>query len=65
VGSSGEATRFGYFVVQAKAGNGSHDGGFSGVLENLGTGEKQVFQSSDGLVRLLEEWSRQRLPQRT
>ena len=64
MGSSGDSTRFGYFVVQAQAGNGSQSGGISGVLENLGTGEKQAFEGSAGLARLLEQWSRQGIPLR-
>ena len=49
--------RFGYFVVQVRTGvvvDGAH---LTGMLENLGTGEKQAFQGSVGLARLLEEWS--------
>lgn len=64
VGSSGDSTRFGYFVVQARAGNGTEGLGVSGILENLGTGEKQAFQSGEGLARLLEQWSRQGIPTR-
>ena len=49
--------RFGYFVVQTQV---VHDGAgvaLSGVLEDLGTGEKRAFSGGDGLARLLAEWA--------
>ena len=58
---SGSA-RFGYFVVHVRTSvvvDGAH---LTGMIENLGTGEKQAFQGSIGLARLLEEWSTRATP---
>jgi hypothetical protein len=49
--------QYGYFVVQAKACRGPGGLAVTGVLENLGTGEKATFESSEALGRLLEAWS--------
>ena len=49
--------RYGYFVVQTQA---VHEGAavrLSGVLEDLGTGEKHPFSDGDGLARLVTEWA--------
>jgi hypothetical protein len=48
--------KFGYFVLQAQAVEGRGTVELSGVLENLGTGEKHVFASGDELNRLLRDW---------
>ena len=48
--------RFGYFVVQAQAARVAGAFQVSGVLENLGTGEKQVFHGCAALARLMDEW---------
>lgn len=56
--SFGGSPRFGYFVLQAQVA-GDHGGiALTGVLENLATGEKQVFTGSDALALLLEDWGR-------
>lgn len=48
--------RFGYFVVQAQAPSAAGSGEVSGVLENLGTGQKTAFGSTEELGRLLRDW---------
>jgi hypothetical protein len=50
---------YGYFVLQARASRGPDGIELTGVLENLGTGEKQHFEGWDALARMIEEWSRQ------
>lgn len=50
--------RFGYFVIQVRMGVAVEESHLTGMLENLGTGEKQAFQGSEGLARLLEEWGK-------
>jgi hypothetical protein len=54
--------RFGYFVVQVRAGLAVEESHLTGMLENLGTGERQAFQGSEGLARLLEEWGKRAIP---
>lgn len=48
--------RYGYFVVQVRAERGSDGLEVSGVLENLGSGEKQNFRGAAALAALLESW---------
>ena len=50
---------YGYFVLQARAIRGPGGIELSGVLENLGTGEKLPFEGHDGLARMIEDWGRQ------
>jgi hypothetical protein len=52
------AVQYGYFVLQARATRGDQGVELAGVLENLGTGEKQAFEGCDALARLIEEWGR-------
>ncbi len=47
------AARYGYFVLQTR----SDRGGVSGVLENLTTGEKRRFESSEELTALVRGWA--------
>lgn len=49
---------YGYFVLQARAIRGTDGIELGGVLENLGTGEKQSFDGCDALARLIEAWGR-------
>ena len=50
--------QYGYFAVQAKV-TLARDGVLvTGVLENLGTGEKHPFAGRDGLAALIDNWSR-------
>lgn len=49
---------YGYFVLQARATRGPEGIELTGVLENLGTGEKQPFEGRDALARMIEEWGR-------
>lgn len=57
--ASGEAGRFGYFMLQARA-----DAGWSGnptvrgVIENLATGERWPFESAEEAAARLVSWSR-------
>ena len=51
--------RYGYFVLQARATRGQEGIELTGVLENLGTGEKQHFEGRDELARMIEDWGRQ------
>ena len=52
-----DADRFGYFMLR------THSARLEGrlvvqtVLENLGTGEKRAFDSSEELGRFLDEWA--------
>jgi hypothetical protein len=46
------AARYGYFVLQAR----SDPEGVTGVLENLITGEKRRFQSSEELAAFVRRW---------
>ena len=48
--------RYGYFVVQARVTRMSKGHALSGVLEDLGTGEKLPFEGGEGLARLVEAW---------
>ncbi len=47
------AARYGYFVLQTR----SDRGGVSGVLENLTTGEKRRFESSEELTAFVRGWA--------
>jgi hypothetical protein len=47
---------YGYFVIQARAAHGPAGMVLTGVLENLGTGEKRFFEGSEALARLIHEW---------
>lgn len=51
------AIHFGYFVVQMRATQDTTGVEVTGVLEDLGTGEKRTFSSGDGLARLVSEWA--------
>lgn len=51
------AVRFGYFVVQTRAARDGARVDLSGVLEDLGTGEKRAFEGGDALARLMSEWA--------
>ncbi len=46
--------RYGYFVLQTR----SDRGGVSGVLENLTTGEKRRFESSEELTAFVRGWAK-------
>ena len=48
--------QYGYFVLQAKAARSADGLELTGILENLGTGEKRSFVGGDALGRLLESW---------
>jgi hypothetical protein len=50
---------YGYFVLQARATRGPEGIELTGVLENLGTGEKQPFEGRDQLAQMIEQWGRQ------
>lgn len=50
------AAKYGYFVLQAR----SDPEGVTGVLENLSTGEKRRFQSSEELLTFLRRWAERR-----
>jgi len=50
--------RYGYFVVQARVTRMSKGHALSGVLEDLGTGEKLPFEGGEGLARLVEAWGK-------
>ena len=52
-GPADPAARYGYFVLQTRADR----GGVSGVLENLTTGEKRRFESSQELMALVHRWA--------
>ena len=56
--ATGTLVKFGYFVLQARAVDDRGALELSGVLENLGTGEKQAFASGDELTRLLTNWGK-------
>lgn len=47
---------YGYFVLQIRATRGADGLELSGVLENLGTGEKWPFEGTEEMARLIEEW---------
>jgi hypothetical protein len=49
---------YGYFVLQARATRGPEGIELTGVLENLGTGEKHQFEGREELARMIEEWGR-------
>jgi hypothetical protein len=49
---------YGYFVLQARATRGPDGIELTGVLENLGTGEKLAFDGREGLARMIEDWGR-------
>jgi hypothetical protein len=50
---------YGYFVLQARATRGPDGIELTGVLENLGTGEKHQFAGREELARMIEDWGRQ------
>jgi hypothetical protein len=50
---------YGYFVLQARATRGPEGIELTGVLENLGTGEKHQFEGHEELARMIEDWGRQ------
>jgi hypothetical protein len=50
------ASRFAYFVLQTRIEHGDDGVSLSGVLEDLGTGEKRAFTGGDGLARLVADW---------
>ncbi|MFN0178938.1 MAG: hypothetical protein ACKVZ0_09060 [Gemmatimonadales bacterium] len=56
-------TRFGYFVVQARAEAGSdRPPVLAGVVENLATGEKWRFATPEELIDHLVGWARRDPP---
>ena len=46
----------GYFVIQVRAARGPIGMELTGVLENLGTGEKRFFEGGEALAKLIHEW---------
>jgi len=52
----------GYFVLQARATRNPDGLEITGILENLGTGEKRTFEGCDVLARLIEDWGRRSGP---
>lgn len=48
--------QYGYFVLQARATRNPDGIEITGILENLGTGEKRSFEGCDALSRLVEAW---------
>jgi hypothetical protein len=46
----------GYFVIQVRAARLAGETMLSGVVENLGTGDKSRFQSADGLTAIIRAW---------
>jgi hypothetical protein len=48
--------QYGYFVLQARATRNPEGIEITGILENLGTGEKRSFEGSDALAGLLDAW---------
>ena len=48
--------QYGYFVLQARATRHPDGTEITGILENLGTGEKRSFEGCDALARLLDAW---------
>lgn len=52
------AARYGYFVLQTRSDRGS----VSGVLENLTTGEKRRFESSEELTAFVRGWAEAERP---
>lgn len=48
--------QYGYFVLQARATRNPEGIEITGILENLGTGEKRSFEGADALARLLDAW---------
>jgi hypothetical protein len=48
--------QYGYFVLQARATRTPDGVEITGILENLGTGEKRSFEGCDALVRLVDAW---------
>lgn len=51
---------YSYFMLQARVTRGPEGIKLTGVLENLGTGEKRPFDGSDAVVRMIEDWGRRR-----
>ncbi|MEO8448940.1 MAG: hypothetical protein ABI647_04060 [Gemmatimonadota bacterium] len=54
--ASGTLPKFGYFVLQTRALDHRGTLELSGVLENLGTGEKHGFASEEELIQLVRDW---------
>ena len=48
--------QYGYFVLQARATRNPDGIEITGILENLGTGEKRSFEGCDALARLVDAW---------
>ena len=48
--------QYGYFVLQARAIRNPDGIEITGILENLGTGEKRSFEGCDALARLVDAW---------
>ena len=48
--------QYGYFVLQARATRTPDGIEITGILENLGTGEKRSFEGCDALARLVDAW---------
>lgn len=51
------SVRHGYFTIQVKAVRIAGQVWLSGVVENLGTGDKSAFQTADGLLEVVRAWS--------
>ena len=49
--------RNGYFVIHASAIRKDGDVELNGMMEDLTTGEKQVFDSAAGVTRLMQAWA--------
>jgi hypothetical protein len=52
----GQRAQFGYFVVQVRAETEEGRSRVSGVLENLRTGLRQEFGSTEELLKLVQSW---------
>lgn len=48
--------QYGYFVLQARATRNPDGIEITGILENLGTGEKRSFEGCDALAGLVDAW---------
>ena len=56
-------SRNGYFVLHASATWTGAEAALSGVMEDLSTGEKQVFASAADVSRLMSAWASKELNQ--
>lgn len=53
------APRFAYFVLQTRTVVEAGAVTLTGVLEDLGSGEKRAFSGEEGLAHLVAEWTAQ------